>query len=178
MYIKPPSTTPYSIRQLRIDNPDTSFPAEPSNELLAGWGVYPVKPMTPPVHDKSSQVATPSTPQCIEGEWFQGWEIRDKTSDELAHDIVTAQSEFIDALEAHYDAVAQTKRYDNRLTCALRAGYPGPFQSEGIAFAIWMDECNAYAYEVMNQVLSGRRGMPTIEGLIAELPSIDWPIAV
>lgn len=79
------------------------------------------------------------------------------------------------ALESHYDAKARERRYDNRLTCALRAGYQGPFQDEGQAFAIWMDTCNAYAYGVMAEVQSGTRPMPSAAGLIAELPDLIWP---
>ena len=32
---------PYSIGLLRKDNPNTSFPKNPSDELLAEWGVFP-----------------------------------------------------------------------------------------------------------------------------------------
>lgn len=79
------------------------------------------------------------------------------------------------ALEAHYDTTAQVRRYDNRLTCAVRAGYPGPFQAEGLAFALWMDGCNAYAYQVMADCIAGKREVPIAEALIAELPAIVWP---
>lgn len=79
------------------------------------------------------------------------------------------------ALEAVYDAKARERRYDSRMTCALRAGYPGPFQAEGQAFAIWMDTCNAHAYEVMADVQAGEREMPTAEELIAEMPELTWP---
>lgn len=79
------------------------------------------------------------------------------------------------ALERHYDTTAQSRRYDNRLTCALRAGYAGPFQAEGNAFAIWMDTCNAHGYQVMADVLAGKRSVPTEAELIAELTPIVWP---
>lgn len=82
--------------------------------------------------------------------------------------------QFIAAMEHHYDLVAQRKQYDNRLTCALRAGYPGPFQAEGQAFAVWMDNCNLYGYQEMDKVLNGQRPMPTVSGLIAELPVAPW----
>lgn len=82
---------------------------------------------------------------------------------------------YVYALEAHYDAVAQSRRYDNRLTCALRAGYPGPFQSEGAAFAVWMDEQNAYAYEQLALVQAGDRDQPSHAELIAELQPMVWP---
>lgn len=85
-------------------------------------------------------------------------------------------AELTASLEDHYDLVARAKQYDNRLTCALRAGYAGPFQAEGTAFAVWMDNCNAYAYEVLADCLSGARGIPTAEELIAEMPDLVWPV--
>lgn len=85
------------------------------------------------------------------------------------------QQMYIAALERHYDSAAQQRRYDDRKTCALRAGYAGPFQAEGTAFGIWMDTCNAYAYEQMDAVLAGQRDKPTPEELIAELAPMVWP---
>lgn len=79
-------------------------------------------------------------------------------------------------LEYYYDRVAQVKKYDNRLTCALRAGYAGTFQSEGIAFAIWMDNCNSTAYSIMEQVLIGNISIPTSTELIDLLPSPPWEL--
>ena len=79
------------------------------------------------------------------------------------------------ALERHYDLTASTRRYDNRYTCALRAGYPGPFHAEGSAFATWMDACNALGYQIMAAVQAGTHPMPTEESLIAEMPPMVWP---
>lgn len=78
------------------------------------------------------------------------------------------------ALESYYDTKAHERKYDNRLTCALRAGYTGPFQKEGQSFAIWMDNCNVYAYGVMTACLAGTRAIPTAAELIAELPALVW----
>lgn len=85
-----------------------------------------------------------------------------------------ALSEFITAMEAHYDAVAQAKKYDSRLTCALRAGYAGPFQVEGQMFAVWMDECNALAYSVLAEVQAGSRAQPTVSEFLTMLPAAPW----
>lgn len=81
---------------------------------------------------------------------------------------------FMKAMEKHYDACAHRKNYDNRTTCALRAGYAGPFQAEGTTFAIWMDTCNVYGYQQVAAVLAGQRTMPTIEQLVSELPTAPW----
>lgn len=84
---------------------------------------------------------------------------------------------FTAALERYYDRVAQARRYDNRYTCALRAGYAGPFQAEGAAFAAWMDQCNAHAYGVMAAVQAGERAMPeSPAALVAELPAPPWAL--
>ncbi len=85
------------------------------------------------------------------------------------------QADYTAALEGMYDARARERQYDNRLTCALRAGYAGPFQAEGTAFAIWMDTCNATAYGLMAQVLAGEIPMPTIAELLAMMPELVWP---
>ena len=106
------------------------------------------------------------------------YEIPDPTPEEIAAQQAAEQQRIIQeltaALEKHYDTKAQEKKYDNRMTCALRAGYAGPFQAEGAAFAVWMDTCNAYGYRVMEDVLTGTRTIPTPTELIAELPELTW----
>ena len=73
-----------------------------------------------------------------------------------------------------FDRKAKEKNYDNRITCSLRAGYPGPFQAEGLAFAQWMDQCNAYCYEVIQDIQEGTRVIPTFEELSSEFPELVW----
>jgi len=86
-----------------------------------------------------------------------------------ADDIVTAMDNL-------FNAVAQAKSYDNRITCALRAGYPGPFQAEGMAFAQWMDACNALAYQMLAQVRAGTMVMPSsVEEALSLLEPMVWP---
>lgn len=85
-------------------------------------------------------------------------------------------ADFEAALTAHLDATARARRYDSRITCALRAGYPGPFQAEGQAFAAWMDACNAQAYGLLAEVEAGTRPLPTAtQALIDVLPPMVWP---
>lgn len=80
------------------------------------------------------------------------------------------------ALVAHLDATARERRYDNRVTCALRAGYPGAFHAEGIAFAGWMDQCNALAYQLLAEVVAGTRPLPSSpQALIDLMPAMVWP---
>lgn len=84
-------------------------------------------------------------------------------------------SDYVTALTNHLDTTAQTKSYDNRITCAVRAGYPGPFQAEGIAFATWMDAQNAKGYQILADVQGEVIPQPTIAEFMAMLDPMIWP---
>jgi hypothetical protein len=168
---------PYTMNDLYADNPNVTFgPITP--ELLAEFNVVVVAGSSPE-YDPLTQYLEEKTPALIGTTWMQQWDVKDHDAGTIAQRIAAAQAakeeEYTAALEAHYDAKAQERRYDNRYTCALRAGYAGPFQQEGIAFATWMDNCNAVAYQILADVLNGLRPTPTIEELLAELPVLDWP---
>ena len=79
------------------------------------------------------------------------------------------------ALTAHLDAVAQSRNYADRISCAVRAGYPGPFHAEGVAFATWMDTCNATGYQMLADFHAGLIPQLTLAELIAALPEMTWP---
>lgn len=80
------------------------------------------------------------------------------------------------ALTAHLDATAQARKYDNRITCMVRAGFAGPYQAEAIAFAQWCDGCNAAAYQLMLDVQSGKKPMPSsVDAFLEALPVMVWP---
>lgn len=88
------------------------------------------------------------------------------------------EAEYIAALEAMFNAKAAERRYSSRLTCTLRAGYPGPFQAEGQAFALWMDTCNMTAYGIMRKVIKGEIPQPTVAEVVAAMPTLTWPAQV
>ena len=73
---------PYSYGQLRQDNPQTSFPAQMSDERLAEWNVYPVKPVDKPSVDYTKNVAE-LNPVLTNGEWVQTWQVTDASADEI-----------------------------------------------------------------------------------------------
>ncbi|MBJ2155257.1 hypothetical protein [Variovorax sp. IB41] len=79
------------------------------------------------------------------------------------------------AVDAHLNVAARARGYDSIITAALRAGYPGPFHDEGMAFAIWMDSVYAKCYELLAQVQAGEIAEPTAEQLIVMLPAPGLP---
>jgi hypothetical protein len=65
---------PYDLAKLRLENPNTSFPQEMSDELLAEFGVYPVVPMDKP-EATIYQRAVRATPIFVNGAWHEQWEL-------------------------------------------------------------------------------------------------------
>ena len=65
----------YSMRQLKKDNPNTSFPKEPTEELLATYGVYTCTDEVQPAYDSSIETIQLGEPVLINGSWVRQWTI-------------------------------------------------------------------------------------------------------
>lgn len=85
------------------------------------------------------------------------------------------QAQYTAALDGFIDMTALRRGYDSRITCALRAAYPGPYQAEGLAFAQWMDTCYQQGTQALTEVLAGKRKAPTIDAFLKSLPPMEWP---
>jgi hypothetical protein len=75
---------PYSFWQLKQDNPQTSFPANPTDELLASYGVLPVTQVEVPAYDSAVQRIEEDTPSLVSGTWTQVWNVIALTDEEIA----------------------------------------------------------------------------------------------
>ena len=88
MYVFAPNQTvetfPYSIGNLRRDNPSTSFPRNPSDELLAQWNVFPVVEQDPPTFNAATQDLNQVNPTLTNNQWLQTWAVTAASSDEIA----------------------------------------------------------------------------------------------
>lgn len=75
---------PYGADVLRHDNPQTSFPKNPSVELLASYNVFPVVSVGAQ-YDPSTQVAEPNgcTYNADLDRWETAWTVRPKTAAEV-----------------------------------------------------------------------------------------------
>jgi len=61
--------TPYTIGQLRRDNPQTSFPKNVPDEILASYDVYPVKVASRPDYDPLTHTLKQSDFYQVDGKW-------------------------------------------------------------------------------------------------------------
>lgn len=80
------------------------------------------------------------------------------------------------AIQAHVDATAQSRRYDNGISLASYVNSTVPqWAAEATAFVAWRDAVWAYSYAELDKVLNEEREQPTVEDFLAELPAISWP---
>lgn len=79
------------------------------------------------------------------------------------------------ALTAHLDSVAQSRRWQDRISLMSRAGFPGPWQADAIAFGQWADGCNVIGYQILADYQAGNIQQPSVEDVIAALPPMVWP---
>jgi hypothetical protein len=167
---------PYSVDQLKRDNPDVSFPADITDEVLSNWNVFPVADTPQPPYNVHTQKVVWATPALVDGVWAHQWKIVSLSQEEIDYYLDCLVRDYDSVLNNHYDTVAQSKQYDNRTTCSMRAGYEGPYQSEAIAFAQWMDSCNQTAYIIYEQIKSGeRQPFDSEQEFLDSFPELIWP---
>lgn len=81
-----PSQFPYTVGQLRRDNPQTSFPKQVPDEVLAAYDVYPVQQVSAPVVDSKTHRVVQSVQQTDTG-WSQVWTVQELAPDRAAANI-------------------------------------------------------------------------------------------
>ena len=85
---------------------------------------------------------------------------------------IIARLEF--ALDKHLDQVANSYRYDSIRTMVTYDGDPNPkFDYEGKAAKAWRSACYTRSIEIINEVQSEQRPIPTEAELIALMPEIE-----
>lgn len=73
---------PYSLGQLRIDEPSRSFSSNPSDRELAVFGVFRVQRQPQPDHDPATHRVMEVQPVEADGVWRQSWELVELTEAE------------------------------------------------------------------------------------------------
>jgi hypothetical protein len=75
---------PYSLADLRRDNPNVSFSVSPTPDDLAPFDVYEVQPTDAPAADPRTERVEEAHPELMDGLWQQRWTVRDATAEEVA----------------------------------------------------------------------------------------------
>lgn len=180
MYVLAPNQTvekfPYSIGDLRKDNPQTSFPKNPSTELLASYNVFPVV-STGAQYDPATQVAEPNGCVYQNDRWETAWTVRPLTAEELQARAQALQGSIVAATQARLDDFARTRNYDGILSACTYATSTVPkFAAEGQYCVEARDATWAKLYAMLAEVEGGTRPMPSgYSDTEGELPELVWP---
>lgn len=85
---------PYFITDLKIDNPNVSFPKLIPTVTLNHYGMAEVKTETRPSFNKTNQyLDLKKVPELVSGVWTLKWDIKDKTQTELDEAKANSQNE-------------------------------------------------------------------------------------
>lgn len=118
---------PYSLAQLRADEPQRSFSSSPSDRELAMFGVYRVQATAQPEYDPAAERVAEVQPIEQDGQWLQQWEVVELSEEEAAaYYRATHPPQWIAFNEALPDDVntllAHAQSLDHRLYGGLMVG--------------------------------------------------------
>ena len=78
------------------------------------------------------------------------------------------------AVDEFMDSKAREKGFRDRHSFALRAGITGSsWHDQAQVFGAWMDAVNDYCWQVLVDCNEGKRTVPTVDELLAELPVLE-----
>ena len=99
-------------------------------------------------------------------------------------EIATIMKEFESKIDQLIDDVAEAKGYGRKhseiiippsIACEGYAAYENQYQSEAIAFGQWKTSLWPIVYQIIAEVETRQREIPTWDELKTELPEIVWP---
>ena len=181
MYVKAlnnvAETYPYSIGDLRRDNPNTSFPKNPPDTLLADWDMHIVTVVNDPTYDpRTHKIVNDALPTLVNGAWLLNKSVVEMTQDEKDTYRARTVRQYELAVQDHMDDKVADREYDSMISACTYATSTNPkYGPEGQACLNWRDAVWDKCYEVLAEVDAGTRQPPTIDELIAELPVLTWP---
>lgn len=118
---------PYSLGQLRLDEPTRSFSNDPSDWELAVYGVFRVQPTAPPEFSPALEKLIEVHPVQQDGAWRRAWQVVELSEEERqAYYRATHPPQWIafnDALPAEVNTLlAQAQALDQRIYGGLLVG--------------------------------------------------------
>ncbi len=172
------SKYPYSITQLKKDNPQISFPENMTHDVLVAYGVYFVAPTEQPQIDLATQKMEEGTPALVAGEWTQVWNIVELTAQEQQQYLQDLHNTIASQTQQRLDDFARTRNYDGILSACTYATSAVPkFAAEGQYAVQARDATWAALYQFMADVQAGTQPVPTgFEDVEPLLPPLAWPI--
>lgn len=171
---------PYTMADLKRDNPTVSFPMSPSDASLLDFGAVQVYFSTQPSFNPDTHTLEEQAPAYVaaNSRWEQVWGIRALTAEELTQKQSQVQDQIVYATQQRLDDFAKTRNYDGILSACTYATSPtAQFNTEGQYCVAVRDATWSALYVILGEVQAGTRPMPSgYADIEAELPALVWPI--
>lgn len=82
---------------------------------------------------------------------------------------------YIEAVQNRLDSFAQSKGYDGIMSaCTYVASSIASFANEAQRCVLLRDETWNACYKILTDIEQGKRTIPTIDEMLAELPALTW----
>jgi len=150
-----PDEWPVTLEKIRFDNPQISFPADPSAFDFSEWGYQPYALSDKPEFDPYMQEVAEVTPTLTDGVWYQSWMVTEKYPEDERP-----------AKKEEHDAILLAEKGDGKRAerdAAL-------FETDWVAIKAF--ETGTTVDEAMATYRQGLRDVPQQEGFP---DSINWP---
>lgn len=171
---------PYTVDDLRRDNPNTSFPNVLSDQLLSEFNASTVVVTGAPAYNPMTHQAVQSGCTFHTGRmrWEMTWTIEPLTPEQIAEKQAQLQSQIVQQTQARLDDFARTRGYDGILSACTYATSSVPkFQAEGHYCVDARDATWSALYKMLAEVQAGTRPVPSgYEDIEPDLPDLVWPV--
>lgn len=108
---------PYGAFELMRDNPNTSFPEQMSDEVLARFNIYPVAIQDiPKPFDPITQNAIMLNPAFVDESWVQTWSIANATDTEVEQRLISLSNDIRETRNMLLSKTDWTALTDNTMT--------------------------------------------------------------
>ncbi len=168
---------PTTERDIRLANPNTSFPTPFVPPETYAW----VFPTPQPTFNAITELCREIAPELLNGKYYQAWEVVALEPEQIAANLATKQASLIQSItaatQARLDDFAKTRNYDGILSACTYATSPTlKFATEGQYCVAARDNTWATLYTIMSEVEAQTRSMPSgYNDIAADLPALAWP---
>ena len=169
---------PFSIKQLKMENPNTSFLSniEVDFATLAEFNVVRVFESSKPAVNSCTHKIVEGIPEKLDERWYQKWDTVALSEEEAGDARSAFVIGFIGKTQSRLDMFAASRNYDGILgLCTYATSTVPKFQAEGQCGVNIRDATWEALYRIMAEIESGARPMPSsYEEIEVDLPALVW----
>lgn len=109
MWYQPSENRTFTLHsEIRAAFPNTSFPVNLTDEMLNGFGVYPVTQIAP-IFDPITHAAQEATPKLVNGHYEQRWNVVALSPEQVASNLAAKKGQMVQAVNARRDAAEEAR---------------------------------------------------------------------